>query len=191
METVYILRKLPFTSVKKTSPQIMHLPPSPPRSLRGVRFFGVNILPWKMVTGLSVRSRPSTLMEGAVFFFSNLTTGSAIFRSSFSSIWRCSASPTLLSSVTLGFTPVWAAMRSASRRSNCISCKKLRAVADADGDVLAGDGDAAAVEEAVDGDAVPLHLLHQLPQTGFIQRRIAEKIVDAELEALVIRCQRG
>ena len=69
--------------------------------------------------------------------------------------------------------------------------QKLRAVADADGDVLAGDGDAAAVEEAVDGDTVPLHLLHQLPQTGFIQRRIAEKIVDAELEALVIRCQRG
>ena len=69
--------------------------------------------------------------------------------------------------------------------------QKLRAVADADGDVLAGDGDAAAVEEAVDGDAVPLHLLHQLPQTGFIQRRIAKKIVDAELEALVIRCQRG
>ena len=125
METVYILRKLPFTSVKKTSPQIMHLPPSPPKSLRGVRFFGVNILPWKMVTGLSVRSRPSTLMEGAVFFFSNLTTGGAIFRSSFSSIWRCSASPTLLSSVTLGFTPVWAAMRSASRRSNCISCKNF------------------------------------------------------------------
>ena len=85
----------------------------------------MNILPWKMVTGLSVRSRPSTLMEGAVFFFSNLTTGGAIFRSSFSSIWRCSASPTLLSSVTLGFTPVWAAMRSASRRSNCISCKNF------------------------------------------------------------------
>ena len=36
-----------------------------------------------------------------------------------------------------------------------------------------------------------LHLLHHFPQTGFIQRRIAEKIVDAELEALVIRCQRG
>ena len=69
--------------------------------------------------------------------------------------------------------------------------QELRAVADADGDVLAGDGDAAAVEEAVDGDTVPLHLLHQLPQTGFIHRRIAEKIVDAELEALVIRCQRG
>ena len=47
--------------------------------------------------------------------------------------------------------------------------KKARAlaVADADGDVLAGDGDAAAVEETVDGDTVPLHLLHQLPQILF------------------------
>ena len=32
----------------------------------------MNILPWKMVTGLSVRSRPSTLMEGGSVLFLEL-----------------------------------------------------------------------------------------------------------------------
>ena len=78
-----------------------------------------------MVTGLSVRSSPSTLMDGAVFFFSNLTTGGAILRSSFSSIWCCSASLTALIRLTLGVTPVWRAMQSASSFSKPISCKNF------------------------------------------------------------------
>ena len=82
-------------------------------------------MPWKMVTGLSVRLRPSTLMDGAVFFFSNLTTGGAILRSSFSSICCCSAAVTALCSVTLGVTPVCSAMRFASSSSKPISCKNF------------------------------------------------------------------
>ena len=69
--------------------------------------------------------------------------------------------------------------------------QKLRAMADADGDVLAGDGDAAAVEEAVDGHAVPLHLLHQLPQPALVQRCVAEEVVDAKLKALIVGREGG
>ena len=53
----------------------MHLPPSPPQVLEGGEVFGVNILPWKMVTGLSVRSRPSTLMVGSSVLFLKLDDG--------------------------------------------------------------------------------------------------------------------
>ena len=69
--------------------------------------------------------------------------------------------------------------------------QKLRAMADADGDVLAGDGDAASVEEAVDGHAVPLHLLHQLPQSALVQRGVAEEVVDAKLKALIVGREGG
>ena len=130
-------------------------------------------------------------MEGAVFFFSNLTTGGAIFPLE---LFFHLALFGLAHAAFQRHSGFYAGVGSDALRQQALELhllQKLRAVADADGDVLAGDGDAAAVEEAVDGDAVPLHLLHQLPQTGFIQRRIAEKIVDAELEALVIRCQRG
>ena len=67
--------------------------------------------------------------------------------------------------------------------------QKLGAVADADGDVLAGDLDGAAIQKAVDGHAVPLHLLHQLPQGGFVQRGIAEEVVDLQFKALIVRLQ--
>ena len=43
------------------------------------------------------------------------------------------------------------------------------------------------VQKAVDGDAVPLHLLHQLPQGGFVQRGIAEEVVDLQFKALIVR----
>ena len=67
--------------------------------------------------------------------------------------------------------------------------QKLGAVADPHRDVLAGDGDSAPVQKAVDGDAVPLHLLHQLPQGGFVQRGIAKEVVDLQFKALIIRLQ--
>ena len=69
--------------------------------------------------------------------------------------------------------------------------QKLGAVADPHRDVLAGDGNPAPVQKAVDGDAVPLHLLHQLPQGGFVQRGIAEEVVDLQFKALIIRLQGG
>ena len=69
--------------------------------------------------------------------------------------------------------------------------QKLGAVADADGDVLAGDLDGAAIQKAVDGHAVPLHLLHQFPQGGFVQRRVAEQVLDAQFKALIIGLERS
>ena len=64
-------------------------------------------------------------------------------------------------------------------------------MADADGDVLAGDLDGAAIQKAVDGHTVPLHLLHQLPQGGFVQRRVAEQVLDAQFKALIIGLERS
>ena len=69
--------------------------------------------------------------------------------------------------------------------------QKLRAVADADGDVLSVDGKAAAVQKAVDGHTVPLHLLQQVPQGGFVHGGITEQVLDLELKAFRIGLQRS
>ncbi len=69
--------------------------------------------------------------------------------------------------------------------------QELGTMADADGDILPGDGDTAAVKEAVDGHAVPFHLLHQLPEGSFVQRRIAEEVIYFQLKAFIVGSQRG
>lgn len=69
--------------------------------------------------------------------------------------------------------------------------QKLRAVAHPDGDALPQDGDAAPVQKAVDGHAVRLHFLQQVPQGRFVQRGIAEVVLDLQFKALIIRLQRG
>ena len=69
--------------------------------------------------------------------------------------------------------------------------QKLRAVAHPDGDALPQDGDAAPVQKAVDGHAVCLHFLQQVPQGRFVQHGIAEVVLDLQFKALIIRLQRG
>ncbi len=69
--------------------------------------------------------------------------------------------------------------------------QKLRAVAHPDGDALPQDGDAAPVQKAVDGHAVPLHFVHQAAQGGFVQHGIAEVVLDLQFKALIIGLQRS
>ena len=69
--------------------------------------------------------------------------------------------------------------------------QKLRAVAHPDGDALPQDGDAAPVQKAVDGHAVRLHFLQQVPQGRFVQRGIAEVVLDLQFKALIIGLQRS
>lgn len=54
-----------------------------------------------------------------------------------------------------------------------------------DGDALPQDGDAAPVQKAVDGHTVRLHFLQQVPQGGFVQRGIAEVVLDLQFKALM------
>ena len=59
-----------------------------------------------------------------------------------------------------------------------------------DGDLLALDFDAAPVQKAVDGHAVPLHFLENIPQSRFVQHGISKTVVDAQLVALIVGLQR-
>lgn len=117
-----------------------------------------------------------------MFFFSNLTTGGAILRSSFSSIWRCSASPTALVRVTLGLTPVWAATRSASRRSNSISCKNL--VPWQTPTVMFWPVMVILHRSRKPLMGIPSRFISSISsRSGFVQRGIAEEVVDLQFKA--------
>ena len=67
--------------------------------------------------------------------------------------------------------------------------QKLCAVAHPHRDVLPGNGDAAPVQKAVDGHAVPLHVLQQGAQGVLVQHGIAEQVFDLQLKALIVRLQ--
>ena len=69
--------------------------------------------------------------------------------------------------------------------------QKLGAVADTDADILARNADLAPVQKAVDGHAVPLHLLHQLPQGSFVHGSVTEEVLNFQFKALIARLQRG
>ena len=67
--------------------------------------------------------------------------------------------------------------------------QKLCAVAHPHRDVLPGDRNAAPVQKAVDGHAVPLHVLQQGAQSVLVQHGIAEQVFDFQFKALVVRLQ--
>ena len=67
--------------------------------------------------------------------------------------------------------------------------QKLCAVAHPHRDILSGDGNTAPVQKAVDGHAVPLHVLQQGAQGVLVQHGIAEQVFDLQLKTLVVRLQ--
>ena len=69
--------------------------------------------------------------------------------------------------------------------------QELRAVADADGDILPDDADLASVKKAVDGYAIPFHILHQVTQNSLIHRRVPKEVVDFEFKALIVGLKRS
>ena len=64
--------------------------------------------------------------------------------------------------------------------------QKAGAVADAHRDGISLQGQGAPVQKAVDGDAVPLHLLKEILQGFHRQAGIGVTVVDHQLIALII-----
>lgn len=58
-------------------------------------------------------------------------------------------------------------------------------------DLLPLDGKPAAIQKAIDGHTIPLHLLHQAAQRCLVHTGIAKQVFDPQIKAFIIRRQRS